>query len=286
MGLQVCVLASGSSGNCIYVGNEDTRILIDAGVSCKVICSRLEEIGIDPASIQALCVTHEHIDHHAGLAVLHRKFGVPLFGNAGTIEGLNRAVKHRGLPWNIFTTGQDFRVGSLLVEPFRIPHDSYDPVAFVVGDADSRVGVCTDLGLATDLVRERLRDCDVIVLETNHDEDLVLASARPWSLKQRILGHKGHLSNRKAAELLGEIASPRLRAVYLAHLSQDCNRPHLALETVRQMLGRTGMDHIGLYMTYAKRASVMWRHQETMCAMAAAVDERGPSQVENLELSF
>jgi len=258
VGLEVCVLASGSTGNCVYVGNEDTRILIDAGVSCKVICSRLADIGVDPVQIQALCVTHEHHDHHAGVATLHRKLGLSLFGNAGTIEGLERSVRYRGLPWNIFTTGQSFQIGSLRVQPFRIPHDSYDPVAFVIDAGNTRIGVCTDLGLVTDLVRTHLRDCDVIVLETNHDEELLLASTRPWSLKQRILGPKGHLSNRMAAALLCEVATPRLQAVYLAHLSQDCNRPHLAETTVRELLGRAGLHQVEVYMTYADRASDCW----------------------------
>jgi phosphoribosyl 1,2-cyclic phosphodiesterase len=257
VGLQVCVLASGSSGNCVYVGNEQTRILIDAGVSCRVICERLVEIGIDPTSIQALCVTHEHTDHHAGLSVLHRKLGLSLFGNAGTVEALGRVVKHHGLPWNIFTTGQSFRIGGLQIEPFRIPHDSNEPVAYVIGDGVSRVGVCTDLGIATDLVRSRLRDCDVVVLEANHDEELLMASSRPWPLKQRILGHKGHLSNHKAAELLCEVASDRLQAVFLAHLSRDCNHPRLAEGTVRKYLDRAGFAGVALYITHADGASVV-----------------------------
>ncbi|MFU8780211.1 MAG: MBL fold metallo-hydrolase [Kiritimatiellia bacterium] len=264
MGLEVCVLASGSSGNCIYVGNDETRILIDAGISCRVICSRLADIGVPPESIQALCVTHEHTDHHSGVAVLYRKLGLSLFGNAGTVEALSRSAKHCGLPWNVFTTGQSFRIGNLVVDPFRIPHDSYEPVAFVVSDENCRVGICTDLGVATDLVCARLRECDVLIIETNHDEDLVLASARPWSLKQRIIGNKGHLSNRRAAELLCEIASDRLQAVYLAHLSRDCNRPDLALETVRRQLVRAGFGHVDIQITHANQASKLWRYQSSI----------------------
>ena len=258
MGLQVCVLASGSSGNCIYVGNDDTRILIDAGISCKTVCDRLAEIGVDPANLQGICLTHEHTDHQAGVPVLHRKFRLPLFANAGTVEVLGRQPKHRELTWNIFSTGQAFRIGSLVIEPFLISHDSFEPVGFTVSDGSTRIGVCTDLGLATDLVRARLRNCDLIVLETNHEEELLLASERSWPLKQRIMGNKGHLSNRRAAELLCEIASERLRAVFLAHLSQDCNRPHLAETTVRTALARAGVEHIALHLTYPDRVSTLW----------------------------
>ena len=260
VGLQVCVLASGSTGNSIYVGNEDTRLLIDAGVSCKVLCSRLAEIGVDPGSLQGICVSHEHTDHHAGLLVMHKKFDIPIFGNAGTVEVLGRSAKHSELRWNIFTTGQPFRIGALVIEPFLIPHDSFEPVAFTIRDDDSKIGVCTDLGVATDLVKARLRDCDVLVLETNHDEEMLLASTRSWPLKQRIIGQKGHLSNRKAAELLCEIGSERLQAVFLAHISQDCNRPRLAHDTVRAVLDKAGIEHVSLHLTYPDRVSTVWQH--------------------------
>jgi phosphoribosyl 1,2-cyclic phosphodiesterase len=173
----------------------------------------------------------------------------------GTVEALSRSVKYHGLPWNIFTTGQLFRIGSLVIEPFRIPHDAYEPVAFVVSDSQCRVGLCSDLGLVTDLVRSRLKDCDMLVLETNHDEDLVLTSSRSKSIKQRILGHNGHLSNRRAAELICEVASDRLKTVYLAHLSSECNRSDLVLDTVSTILRRAGFGHITLEMTYPDKAS-------------------------------
>ncbi len=274
MGLQVCVLASGSSGNCIFLGNNDTRLLIDAGVSCKVICERLAEIGVTPDDLNGICISHEHGDHHAGVAVFYRKFGIPVFGNAGTIEILGRMTKYAGIPWNVFTTGQFFRIGSLVVEPFPIPHDSFEPVGFIIRDDDTRIGICTDLGLATDVVRARLQGCDLIVLETNHDEELLLSSDRSWALKQRILGNKGHLSNRKAAALLCEVASDRLKTVFLAHLSRDCNRPHLAETTVRAELARAGFGHIALHLTYPDRVSTFWRHLVTNAPMVDMQKER------------
>lgn len=255
MGLKVCVLASGSSGNCLYIGNETTHVLVDAGVSCRCILERLTDIGVEPSQINGLCVTHEHGDHQKSLGALQRKLGMPLYGNAGTVEAIGRSAKHNGLEWQVFTTGHPFRIGNISVMPFRVPHDSYDPVGFTFRDADSCVGVCTDLGMATDLVRDSLRGCDVLVLETNHDDELLLASQRPWSLKQRVLGRKGHLSNEKAAVLLCDIWHTGLRSVFLAHVSRDCNRPELALEVLaRAVAGKSGHG-IQFYATYPDRRS-------------------------------
>ncbi len=255
MGLKVCVLASGSSGNCIYVGGDSTGILIDAGISGKATMSRLLAAGIDPSRIEAVCVTHEHEDHKASLAVLHRRMGVKLFANAGTIDALERCSKTAGLAWQMFTTGHPFVIGTLCIEPFRVPHDSYDPVGFVVSEGGKRIGIVTDLGIPTELVRQRLKHCNVIVLEANHDEDMLRDCTRPWAVKQRIAGRQGHLSNLKAGELLCDVASERLHTVFLAHLSRDCNRPALATYCVEEALRRRGLVSIRLCMTYPDRAS-------------------------------
>jgi len=255
MGLRLCVLASGSSGNCIFVGSENTRILIDAGLSGKATAERLSSIDVDPESIEAVCLTHEHDDHKASLAVLHRRFGVALYTNSGTLEALSRNHKLAALPWNIFTTGHSFTIGDLELEPFRVPHDSYDPVGFAISCGDARVGVVTDMGMATELVRQRLQHCGALVLESNHDETMLQNSSRPWSLKQRIAGRQGHLSNTKAGHLIAEVAGDTLRTVFLAHLSRDCNRPELALSTVRETLNREGVSEVDVKLTYAARAS-------------------------------
>ncbi len=255
MALRVCVLASGSSGNCIYVGSEETGILIDAGVSGKATAERLGEIGVTPESLAAICLTHEHDDHKASLHVLHRRYDVGLYANSGTIDALGHNPKLSGLPWNIFTTGQPFEIGDLVLEPFRVPHDSYDPVGFVVRCGEARIGVATDMGMATELVRQRLRNCGALVLEANHDEAMLQASGRPWALKQRIAGRQGHLSNTKAADLIVEVAGSTLQTVFLAHLSRDCNTQALALSTVQKILGREGMSHVDVKMTHASRIS-------------------------------
>ena len=255
MGLELCVLASGSSGNCIYVGSDKCHILIDAGVSGKVTVERLNSIGVDPKSIDAICLTHEHDDHKASVGILYRRFGLDLYSNSGTIEALNKSSKFAGLPWNVFTTGHQFEIGDLVLEPFRVPHDSYDPVGFVISCGTARVGVATDMGMATELIRQRLRNCDALVLEANHDEVMLQDSPRPWSLKQRIAGRQGHLSNKKAGRLIVDVAGDSLQCVVLAHLSRDCNRPELALQTVSQQLKQGGVENVDLKLSYASRAS-------------------------------
>lgn len=255
MSLRLCVLASGSSGNCVYIGSETTGILLDAGVSGKATVERLESVGVAPESIAGICLTHEHDDHKASVGVLHRRFGMALYANAGTLEALGRHRKLAGLPWNVFTTGYPFYIGDLQLEPFRVPHDSYDPVGFVISCGSARVGIVTDMGMATTLIRQRLRHCGALVLESNHDEAMLTASERPWALKQRIAGRQGHLSNAKAGELVIEVAGKTLQTVFLAHLSRDCNTPELALNTVCGTLARHGGNHIAVKLTYADKAS-------------------------------
>lgn len=255
MALKVCVLGSGSSGNCIFVGSERTSILIDAGLSFRETARRLVSVDVDPATVEAVCLTHEHDDHKSGLAVLHRRLGPALYANAGTIEGVERAEALRGLPWNVFTSGAPFRIGEFTMEPFTVPHDAYDPVGFVVRCGDVRVGIVTDMGMVTGVIRERLRHCQTVVIECNHDDGLLRDAKRPWSLKQRIAGRQGHLSNAAAGTLITEIAGRHLRSVFLAHLSSECNRPDLAAAAVRHALLGGGHDHVSVNLTYPDRPS-------------------------------
>ena len=257
MALKACVLASGSSGNCTYVGTENTRILVDAGLSCRQTGERLAALDEDLADVAAICVTHEHGDHTSGLGVIHRRFGVELFANAGTIESIEQTRQLQGMRWNVFTTGAPFDIGDLHVEPFSVPHDAYDPVGFVISSRDFRIGIVTDMGTVTELIRQRLRGCHVLVMESNHDEDMLRAARRPWSLKQRIAGRQGHLSNRQAGELIAELGGPHLNTVLLAHLSSDCNRPELAVTTVRRAAAAAGAETVRIEPTYAGRASAV-----------------------------
>jgi len=242
------------------VASPSTALLIDAGISCKRTGERLADIGASLSDVCAVCLTHEHDDHRSSLGVLHRRYDVDLYANGGTVDAIQNHGRDADLPWTVFTTGVAFDVGDLHLEPFSVPHDSYDPVGFIVSHGDARVGVVTDIGSPTSLVRQRLSGCHVLVLESNHDVELLQRSARPWSLKQRIAGRQGHLSNNQAGDLLCEIASDGLRTVFLAHLSDDCNSPALARNTVKERLSRAGHGHIAVKLTYRDRPSdvEMW----------------------------
>ncbi|MBI2438542.1 MAG: MBL fold metallo-hydrolase [Lentisphaerae bacterium] len=260
--MKVCVLASSSSGNCIFAGSATTRILIDGGLTLRETVRRLELIGETLGAIQGICLTHEHSDHTAGLANLQGTSGIPLYANAGTIEAIRQDETLRNLKWQVFTTGAAFSIGDLAITPFSVSHDAYEPVGFVVTADSVRLGIVTDIGVSTHLVQERLRSCQVLLIESNHDERLLTDAQRPWHLKQRIAGRQGHLSNRHAAELIGTIASADLKKVFLCHLSQDCNRPELALKLVREALRQRRCDHVQVSLTYPHQNSMVWSDEE------------------------
>jgi phosphoribosyl 1,2-cyclic phosphodiesterase len=260
--MKICVLASGSSGNCIFIGSHNERVLIDAGLSARETTRRLEQIGVAVSTISAICLTHEHSDHIAGLATLHQRHGIRLFANSGTIEAVRRDEKMRGLSWNVFSTGAEFQIGDLTFEPFPVSHDAYEPVGFIVKCAGTRTGIVTDIGAPTHLVREHLRHCQALVIEANHDEYLLSGAKRPWVLKQRIAGRQGHLSNAHAAQMIAEIASPALVRVFLCHLSLDCNRPDLALKEVKKALDKAGHKNVQIKLTFAGQISEIWTDEQ------------------------
>jgi phosphoribosyl 1,2-cyclic phosphodiesterase len=248
--LKLCVLASGSSGNCTFIGTEKTRILIDAGLSARRTAERLAEIGERVEDINAICVSHEHGDHIAGIRVLQKNYGMPVYANAGTFEMIGGDIKGAR-----FTTGSPFCVGDFSIHPFPVPHDANDPVGFIFSAGNLKVGVATDIGMVTNALRERLRKCHVVVIEANHDETLLHEADRPWSLKQRIRGNQGHLSNRTAAALMAEIAGEGLEHLFLAHLSSDCNSPHHARTTFETVLAEAGHTHVKVRLTGADGVS-------------------------------
>jgi phosphoribosyl 1,2-cyclic phosphodiesterase len=234
--MDFCVLASGSKGNCTYITDGETAILIDIGLTAKEIIARLKEAQIDPASIQAILFTHDHVDHYRGAPVFSKKVPVRLMANEGTASGIDLNCPKAKLEWEIFETASSFNIGNLHIEAFSVPHDASDPVGFVISDGTAKLGIATDLGQPTPLVINKLSSCDAIVLESNHDYEMLMASNRPWPLKTRIAGRSGHLSNEQATELLQSVLSERLRVLLLAHLSEECNTHHLAQHLMRQTL--------------------------------------------------
>jgi len=276
MSLQVCVLASGSSGNSVYVASEKTRVLIDAGLSAKQIAVRLDQIGVVPESINGIWVSHEHADHIAGIRLLQQRHGIPVFANHGTSQAIQdninnthskKTSKNKGLPHALqcspFITGTSIIFGDLTIHPFEIPHDAVDPVGFRIATDTCAVGIVTDIGKTTALVRHRLHGCNALVVEANYDEDLLFEAPRPAFLKQRIRSSTGHLSNKDSAQLISECATDALEHVYLSHLSSDCNTPDIALCTVASQLRLDGLGHINLEISLAREISSVWERGKT-----------------------
>mgnify|MGYP000863698787 FL=1 len=237
MGLLFQVLASGSKGNSILVCSETTRILFDAGLSAKEILRRIESTGFGASELSGIILSHEHQDHVRGVGTLSRRFDLPVFLSQGTLEQLPAQVGK--LPSRqLFQTGTAFAIGDLLIEPFAISHDAAEPAGFVVTHNGSRLGICTDCGTATQLMRARLRDCSALVIEANHDMQMLLTGPYPAELKQRIRSRHGHLSNDDTFRLLEELLHDRLKTVVFAHLSETNNHPNILENAYRALLTR------------------------------------------------
>ncbi|MBL9213939.1 MAG: MBL fold metallo-hydrolase [Opitutaceae bacterium] len=232
MAMRFTILGSGSAGNAALVQTDHARVLIDAGFSARRLAELLEGVGERLEQVDAVLLTHEHGDHAAGLAGLARHPQIRVFANRATAAALQSGLKHRP-QWQLFETGATFRFRDLEVGTFAVPHDAQDPVGFLLAHGEDdllsprrRLAWLTDLGHAPRQVQERVRDADVLVVESNHCPQMLEADPRrPWSTKQRIGGRHGHLSNAAARELLAAVAGSRWRHVFLAHLSRDCNSP-------------------------------------------------------------
>lgn len=231
-----CPLASGSKGNCFYFGTKKTKILIDAGISGRATKQKLESLDIDLEEIDAILISHDHTDHIQGLKTLAFRYGIPVLANSDTAKGIYETF--RACPqFTIFTSGEPFTFGDIEIHPFSIQHDTADPVAFTLRADGIKLGICTDLGYPTTLVKTHLKNCDYLVVEANHEPAMVHACSRPMLYKQRVLGRSGHLSNEACGSLLEEIMHDELKHIHLAHLSKECNSPQTALETVRKKIG-------------------------------------------------
>ncbi len=225
--MRFSVIGSGSKGNCVYIESGNTGILIDNGFSGKEVESRLRSIGRSLDNIAAICVTHEHTDHVAGVGVLSRRCKVPVFANIGTIHG---AEKKMGKPFGFveFETGGEFQIEDLLVRSFRISHDTADPVGFVISNGSEYLGYCTDTGKVSKLMELRLARCHGLILEFNHNLEMLKNGPYPLMLQQRVRSSQGHLENEDAALFLKHLMHPRLRSTVIAHISETNNTPEIA----------------------------------------------------------
>ena len=248
MAVKLTILGSGSSGNCAYIETQEARVLVDAGFSPRQIRRRLAGIGRAPENLTAILVTHEHSDHVNGLAGIAAKLNIPVYCNRDTKEAVEFQLRTR-FNCHLFATGASFEIADVVVDTFTIPHDAQDPVGFLLRTSAGNIAFATDLGHMTKLVLDRLRAANVLVLESNHDVKMLQdCPHRPWSLKQRILGRHGHLSNEAAAAAAAQIMSADLRHLYLAHLSRECNRPELAQYVMSERLDHIGARHVRLQL--------------------------------------
>ncbi|PIE75341.1 MAG: MBL fold metallo-hydrolase [Deltaproteobacteria bacterium] len=229
------VLGSGSRGNSVFVKSPEAKILFDAGLSGREIEKRLDLIGESPEELTALVVSHEHSDHIKGIGVLSRRYNLPVYANEKTHEASASDVK-KLFETRFFNSGNPFDLNDITIHPFSISHDAEDPCGFTIQYCKSKLGLATDLGVATALVKTRLKDCTGIVLEANHDPALLASGSYPWALKQRIKSRVGHLSNQDARDLIGEIVSEKLKNIVLGHISNENNCHEKALSTVSEAL--------------------------------------------------
>ncbi|HWP44622.1 MAG TPA: MBL fold metallo-hydrolase [Blastocatellia bacterium] len=239
--MRVIILGSGSSGNAIYVESGETGVLVDAGLSAKETVRRLTEVGIETSRLTAIVVTHEHADHVKGVRVLSKTAAVPVFISDATRSECRFAGGGEGMRWGeAITSSEPFQIGSLDFHPFAIPHDGIDTFAITVHSQGVKVAIVTDLGYITKLVAERVRGSDLVVIESNHDRDMLKVGPYPWPLKQRIASNTGHLSNDETARWIREDFDGRARYLVLAHLSRQCNHPELARLCALQALATHG----------------------------------------------
>ncbi len=243
MGVSVSVLASGSRGNSAIVASSRAKILVDAGISCRETVKRMRAAGDDPRTLSAILITHEHSDHIYGLAVLARKFRVPVFMTEATHRAWARSLRDGSgespqlARLEIFSAGRCFQVGDVEVSPFTIPHDAADPVGLTFRAEGIKVGIATDLGYMPPNVCDRLRGCDVLVVESNHDLEMLRVGPYPWSVKQRVGSPTGHLSNDKLAKFFSTEYDGTASYIVLAHISEHNNHPELARGTAEKALG-------------------------------------------------
>jgi phosphoribosyl 1,2-cyclic phosphodiesterase len=246
MCVTVSLLASGSRGNCAFVASARTKILVDAGISCRETCKRLKALGEEAQSLSAILITHEHSDHVYGLAALAKKLRLPVFMTAATHRAWARDLRTvNGERPHLeklerFEPGHSFQVGDIEVKPFTIPHDAADPVGFTFRVEGAKVSIATDLGYLPANVRDHLRGSDILVMESNHDVEMLRVGSYPWSVKQRVASNVGHLSNAKLAQFFARDYDNSAAFVVLAHLSEQNNHPEIARREAEQALALRG----------------------------------------------
>jgi len=240
MSVRVCVLGSGSKGNCTLVATEKTRLLIDAGLSCRETYARLAAINESPEGLAAVVISHEHTDHINGLRVLVQNGDLPVYISQATWEAVSRDDEIRKKITNIecIAASEKFTIGDIEITPFPVPHDAVDPVAFTLDAQGIRISVVTDLGFVPEIVKQRVKGSHVLILESNHDLEMLKVGPYPWHVKQRVMSRQGHLSNNATADYLTEEFDGAAQVLVLAHLSETNNHPEIARLSAEQALAQ------------------------------------------------
>lgn len=245
MKLKFATIASSSSGNCVYIGTEYTNILIDAGLSGKKIEEALKDLELTGQDIDAVFVTHEHIDHVDGVGVLARRYNIPIYATEGTWANMPSKVKAETIrddfKRNVYAD-ENMVFNDLLIRPFDIPHDAEQPVGYSVMTDNDKITVATDIGHISDTIKENVKGSSILLLESNHDLDMLKNGSYAYNLKQRILSDYGHLSNDNAGKFLSDYADSRLKYVFLGHLSKENNTPRVAFDTVKDIVTDSGVE--------------------------------------------
>ena len=247
--MELFSIASGSSGNCICIGSDSTHIMIDVGISGKKVDAGMKEMGLSAQDFSAIFITHEHADHIQGLGVLSRKYSIPIYATEGTIAAIKAVTSLGKIDEGLFHTidsNSDTDISDLVIHSFKVSHDAADPVAYTVTDRKKRVGVVTDLGEYDENIIENISGLDAMLIEANHDVNMLRVGPYPYHLKQRISGRYGHLSNEACGMLLAEVLHDDIGPILLGHLSKENNYPELALESVRAEITLADIPYRGM----------------------------------------
>lgn len=259
--MRLCSIASGSSGNCIYVGSDNTHLLVDTGISKKKVDAGLQELDVKGEELDGILITHEHSDHIQGLGVFSRKYKIPIYATRGTLEGIQCCSSLGKMPEGLYheiEIDNRFRLGDIDIEPFHISHDANEPSGYRFEQGKKSVAVATDLGVYNQYTIEKLRNLNAVLLEANHDIHMLEVGAYPYPLKKRVMGEQGHLSNELSGRLLCDILHNDLEHIVLGHLSRENNYPDLAYETVKLEVTMSDLPYKGedLRIQVAKRDAI------------------------------
>ena len=261
--LNFCSLYSGSSGNSLFVETDNTKLLIDAGVSSKKIETALKDIDVDPCTLDGILITHEHSDHVQGLGTFSKKFDLPVFVNQETLDAMPKQ-RDKIADKNIkkFKVSEKFSIGDLDINPFSIPHDAANPCGFTIWGDNKKISIATDIGHMTNDILKKLEESSFVLLESNYDPEVLMYSKYPYLLKTRIAGPTGHLSNEAAGKTISYLLKSGLKQVMLGHLSKESNFPELAYRTVVEQLISNNYNENSLLLSVAKRDNIS---KEILC---------------------